>query len=183
MKKSFVDTFVIWFSSIGLALLIGILVNIPMKFIFPNVDNSLLDGIYSVLIALIIMFCLSFALGYKNKKFEIKKIILSLALVFGFVFLLTVILDVAVYITGPTDHFATYIFEKSNPDLYWSKEAIRPAVRWRYGITLFSGAYLLIYSPLIILAQYLGAKKHKKDFDKLKPKQSKFSSLVSRFLD
>ncbi len=173
MKKSFIFVSETYFFSIGIGLLISIVIGLPLKLIFTKVNNSLLNFIVDFIVAIICMFIFGFKFGYKSRIFKIKNTLLALLIVFGIIIVFGVVIGSAVYVTGPTDVFATYFFEKTNPDLFYSKEALRDALDWRYSMLFSIIAYIFVYSPIIILAEYLGVKKHIKDFDKLKAQKNK----------
>ncbi len=172
MKKAIINNAGIYFYSIIGGLLFSLIVNYPIRLIFTELNDvgTLVGGISDLIGSLGFMFVLGFKSGYKRRILDLKKIILSLLIVLGVVVAFGVIVGNAVYVTGPTDFLATYFFEKTNPDLYHSKEALRYATDWRYSMLFSITAFVLIYSPLIIFAQCLGVKKHIKDFDKLKNK-------------
>lgn len=104
-------------------------------------------------------FVLFFKDGNRNKRFKAKELLLSLLILFGSLLIVTYILKPAVYVSGPTNFLARYVLLKVNPGLVDGMAMLK-----RYIMELMVLAFVFVYSPIILLAEYLGAKKHKKEF-------------------
>jgi len=141
---------------IGLgAVLIG---NLPVRFIGmnPNVGAFII----SLIVTSVVLYMRGLRRGYNGNSrtytFDLKKAIKLVALCFAVQLVLSILIGPTVYIAGPTAWIATYI---KNP--HTVTVAYRPAFYdWLFMI-LADG---LIYGPLLIYGEYIGAKKHAEDF-------------------
>ncbi len=165
--KTFENVFVYYFASLGISLLIGIILNIPLKLLF-DIDKNILNFIPSILCVSISLFVLFFKNGYSDKKFQTKNFLFSLILLLVLIIILTMLIGHAIYISGPTNYIADFIFKKLNPDLYYTPIELRTITLNRYKTIAMISAFVFIYSPIMLLGEYLGTKKHKRDFKKIK---------------
>ena len=154
--KTFERVFVYYFASVGLSLLANLLLNIPLKFIFENYSSliSFIVGITSMLISLFVLFYLD---GYKTKKLELKFFLSSLAVILLLLIAVLFVIGHAVYIAGPTEFL----------DEYFPKVIFQSPINSKVTVNLGSaslmlGAFVVLYTPIVLLAEYLGAKQQNK---------------------
>ena len=151
--KTFERLFVIYFSSMLVSVLIGVLLNIPLKLIIKNY-NELTSFIVGIISAIITMAILSFIDGSRVKKYEFKYLILSSAILLVLLIIITSIIGRAVYISGPTNYLAHYIVDMVEKSLISEKILLN-----RCCLVLMIIAYIFLYTPIILIAEYLGVKK------------------------
>ena len=156
--KKFGQVIVFYFASMLISLFTSIVLNIPLKFLIPNYNNltNFIVGILSLCIAL---FSIFFHEGYKTKKFELKPLLIALGLLLCFVTLVSTIIGHAVYISGPTVYLADYILHLKEP-----MKIFDPIIVNRFCLYLFLLAFVLIYAPIMITANYLGMKFKKRKY-------------------
>lgn len=147
-----------YFGSIMIGLAATIVLSFPVK-LCTDVDSKLLHFVLMLAAVMVSLAILFFKDGYHNKRFKRKELLLSLPILFALLLIVIRIIGPAIYISGPTDSLARYILLKVNPGLINGKAMLK-----QYAMDLMTLAFVLVYSPIILLAEYLGAKKHKKDF-------------------
>ncbi len=151
--KTFERIFVYYFASMGASVLIGVLFNVPMKLLLGNKFNDFTSFIVGIISLLISMFVLFFIDGYRTKKFELKRILLSELILLSLLTVVVYFIGRAIYISGPTDYLAWHILKKVNPTLINGKAMLN-----KYCLVLMISAYVVLYAPLMLIAEYLGYK-------------------------
>ena len=160
MKKflnTFERIFVYYFASMGISLLAIILLNIPMKFLLGDNYSDLTEffiSVFSFVISLFSLFCID---GYRTKKLELKLFALSQLVLLVLLIVVIYFIGRAVYISGPTDNLARYILYEVNPTLINGKVMLN-----KYCLVLMICAYVFLYAPLMLIAEYIGVKIRKK---------------------
>ena len=149
---TFQNVFAYYFASIGISLLVEVLLNIPLKLIFTNFNDfsCFLISFIAFLASVIVLF---YRYGYKYKKFEFKLFIFSLLLLLFLIVALIYIIGHAVYISGPTVYLTLHLFNADGL-LINKVETLH-----QFCTLLTVGAYVLLYSALMMLFYYLGVKK------------------------
>lgn len=160
--KKFEIYFVNFFSSFGIALLVGVICSIPIRFI-RTLNSDIGNFSLSIIATVISLFILSYKEGYRRREFQLKLIFISILCLFCLQIILVLIIGHAVYISGPTVHLAYYILYRINPELINGK-----AMLSNINTDLMISAFFVIYSPTMILGEYIGVRKHRKDFTKQK---------------
>lgn len=158
--KHFETHFVIFFASLAFGLLVSVLCNIPLKFI-DGINVNIGNFVTGISGTIFILFILSFKEGYHFKEFKFKITFLSILSLFVLQFILAAILGHAVYISGSTVYLARYVLYLVNPELINGKEMLD-----NYRLLFMLLADFVVYLPIISFGEFLGAKKHKKDFSK-----------------
>ena len=161
--KSFERLFVYYFASMGISLLAIILLNIPMKFLLGDNYSDLTEFFISALSLVISLFILFYRDGFQNKKFDLKLFLFSELMLLVLLIVVIHFIGRAVYISGPTDCLARYILYKVNPTLINGKVMLN-----QYYMVLMICAYVFLYAPLILIAEYIGVKIRNKQFSKYK---------------
>jgi len=151
--KTFERVFVYYFASMGASVLIGVLLNVPMKLFLGNKFNDFTSFIVGIISLLISMFVLFYIDGYRTKKFELKRFLISELILLSLLIVVIYIIGRAIYISGPTDYLAWHILDKVNPTLINGKAMLN-----KYCLVLMISAYVVLYAPLILIAEYLGCK-------------------------
>ena len=155
--KNFLKTleriFVYYFASVGISLLINIVLSIPLKFIIKS-NMSFVSFIVGTLSMLLSLFILFYRDGYKTKKLELKYFLPSLAVILLLLVAALLIIGHAIYIAGPTELL----------DEYFPKMLIQSPLNPKVAVNLNSAAlmisaFLLLYTPTILLAEKIGTKK------------------------
>lgn len=156
--KKFGQVIVFYFASMLISLFTSIVLNIPLKFLIPNYNNltNFIVGILSLCIAL---FSIFFYEGYKTKKFELKSLLISLGFLLCVVTIVSTLIGHAVYISGPTVYLADYILHLKEP-----MKIFDPIIVNRCCLYLMLLAFILVYAPLMLIANYLGIKFKKRKF-------------------
>ena len=161
--KTFERVFVYYFASMGISLLVSILLNNPMKLLLGDKFNDLTEFFISrfpLMISMFVLFCID---GYRTKKFELKLFALSELVLLVLLIVVIYFIGLAVYISGPTDYLGRYILYKVNPNLINGKVMLN-----QYCMVLMICAYVFLYAPLILIAEYIGVKIRNKQFSKYK---------------
>ena len=156
--KKFGQVLIYYFASMIITQIIAIILNIPLKFIIPNFNN-LSNFIIDLLGLSTTLFVIFFNDGYSDKKFELKPLLIALGLLLCFVTLVSTIIGHAVYISGPTVYLANYILHLKEP-----MKIFDPIIVNRFCLYLFLLAFVLIYAPIMITANYLGMKFKKRKY-------------------
>ena len=151
--KTFERIFVYYFASMGISLLASILLDIPMKFLLGDNYTDLTEFFISELSFVISLFVLFFMDGFHHKKIQLKAFMLSELILLILLIVVICLIGRAVYISGPTDHLARYILYQVNPYLINGKVMLN-----RYCMVLMICAYVALYAPLMLIAEYIGAK-------------------------
>ena len=107
-----------------------------------------------------VLFCID---GYRTKKLELKLFALSELVLLVLLIVVIYFIGRAVYISGPTDYLGRYILYKVNPNLINGKVMLN-----QYCMVLMICAYVFLYAPLILIAEYIGVKIRNKQFSKYK---------------
>ena len=151
--KTFERLFVYYFSSMGIALLFEVLLNLPLKFLLGKNFNNLTSffiGMTSLMIALLLLF---YKDGFRHKKFQLTLLLLLIIVIY--------FIGRAVYISGPTDYLARYILYLTNPSMINGKIMLN-----QYCMILMICAYAFLYAPIILIAEYIGVKRSHNQFKK-----------------
>lgn len=157
--KGFGDYFVDFFMSVIVGLGIVILLNIPMKFMrVINIDLGAF--IVHFLSMCIVLYIRSYRRGYhtntRTYTFAPKKAALFVSIVFAIQIALTLLIGGhGVYISGPTFWLASYILPAADRAITDGRSMIAC-----YDWLLMILADILIYAPIMIIGEYLGAKKN-----------------------
>lgn len=156
--KEYEIYFVILIVSIAIGNLIDIITRIPIGLILGE-TSDLWGFIIGNIGTIIAMFVLSFKKGYRCRKLEYKKMLLNT--IFLLVLQLVVALTIGhtVYISGPSVFLATVVSGITD---------FRSEILNMYETFFMVVIFLFNYAPAIILGQYFGFKKRKKDFPKNK---------------
>ncbi len=106
---------------------------------------------------LISLFVLFYIDGHKSKKFDFKYFLPSLALILLLLVAALFIIGHAVYIAGPTEFL----------DEYFPKTLIQSPINPKVAVNLTSAAlmisaFLLLYTPTILLAEKIGVENRNK---------------------
>ena len=154
--KTFERTFVYYFASVGISLLANILLSIPLKFIIKS-NMSLASFIVGTLSMLLSLFILFYRDGFKTKKLELKYFLPSLAVILLLLVAILLLIGHAVYIAGPTEFL----------DEYFPKMLIQSPINPKVAVNLTSAAlmiaaFLLLYTPTILISEKFGIKKRNK---------------------
>jgi hypothetical protein len=163
LLKTFERVFVYYFAAMGLSLLISVLLNIPIKILMGDKFSSLTSFYISILpliLSLFVLFCVD---GYKTKQFEFKLFLFSEIILLILLAVVVYFIGRAVYISGPTDYLARHIIYKVNHTVINGKALLN---NYCMGLMIF--AYLLLYSPLMLIAEYTGTRIRDKSFAKYK---------------
>ena len=150
--KKFGQVLIFYFASMLISLFASIVLNIPLKFLITNYNN-LTNFIVGVLSLCIALFSIFFYEGYKTKKFVLKSLLISLGLLLCFVVIISTLIGHAVYISGPTVYLADYIIRVKAP-----AHALDLLVLYRYSLIFMLLAFIFIYAPIMLIANYLGVK-------------------------
>lgn len=154
--KTFERVFVYYFASVGISLLANIALSLPLRFIFQN-HISLTSFIVGMLSMLVSLFILFYRDGHKTKQLELRYFLPSLAIVLLILVAVLLIIGHAVYIAGPTEFLDEYF-----PAIL-IQSPINPKVAVNLSsVALMILAFLLLYTPTIILAEHFGVKKANK---------------------
>ena len=151
---------IILISSYGMGLLISVLLSIPFGLVIGH--SSDLANFFSGIIATVVtIFILSCRDGYHTHKFKFSKLLLSVILAFLTQCLLVFIIGHAVWFSGPTVYLASYLLDTTKSSVINLKETLE-IYRW----ILMLIAFVFVYAPLMFLGEYVGTKKHQRDFNK-----------------
>lgn len=156
MKKLFkgVDqVFAHHFISMGIFLLFFILLDFPIKMLFGS-KGELTDLIIGIVTVCASLFVLCYRDGYHSTKLELKPFIRSVGLFLVLLIVITCLVGLigpAIYVSGPTNLLADYVVDQAG--LYFEER--KTALFW-YCPLFMTGAYLLLYAPLMVLGKYLG---------------------------
>jgi len=115
------------------------------------------------LIFIVALFIFFYKLGYKEKQLKIKSFSLSLVLLLTLLLLFAFFIGHAIYVSGATVYLGDYLFKKFQPELY----GLNIQTRNLYQIASLFSTYCFVYTPIMIIAKYLGIKKHKRDYSKI----------------
>lgn len=151
--KTFERVFVYYFASMGASVLIGVLLNVPMKLLLGNKFDDFASFLIGIISLLISMFVLFFIDGYRTKRFELKRFLISELMLLSLLIVVIYFIGRAIYISGPTDYLAWHILKKVNPTLINGK-----AILNKYCLVLMISAYVVLYAPLMLIAEFLGCK-------------------------
>jgi len=159
--KEFSYYFVDFFISVLVGLGLVILLNIPMRFL-RALNLELCEFIIHFLGMCIALYVRCYGRGYNTNKytqtFQIRKVILFVALVFAVQVLIVLVLGVkngghAVYVAGPSRHLAGYILS-----IYKATDLPQYVIYVRLNWLFMIGLDFLVYAPIMIIGEYLGTK-------------------------
>lgn len=159
LLREFVPYFINFYAAVGMGLLATFACTIPLRFL-KVIDDSLGSFITGIIPMMIILYMRSWRKGYRANSatytFDFRKVCLFTATTFGVQILLAVLIAPTVYIAGPVAWLSDYF---TSPML---TEGV-------YGVAvhdwlLMLAADVLLNAPAMIVGEYLGAKKHHKDF-------------------
>ena len=151
--KGFDHVFAYYFMSMGISLLAGIVLNLPIKMVFGAYTDltAFLIGFICVCVSL---FLLWYRDGYHATHLDIKPLLRSAAVLLALLIIITLCIGHAIYISGPTDYLADCILYKVNPHLINGKAMYSRLCLW-----LMIGVFVCIYTPLMVLGKYCGHKR------------------------
>lgn len=156
--KTYESCFVIFFSSIGIGAIVSVLMSLPIALIIDH-NSSLSNFISGMCATIITLFLLSYREGYRSKKINFIELLLIQLIVLVTQIIIVFIFGHAIYFSGPTVFLSRFILNVFHQGTINAK-AILENYRW----TFMLAAYIFLYTPIIIFGEYLGSKKHKKDF-------------------
>ena len=157
--RRFVPYFINFYAGIGMGLLVTCALIIPIRFL-KIIDDGLGSFITGIIPMLIMLYTRSWQKGYHANSatytFDFQKVCLSVVMTFGVQILLALLLAPTVYISGPPAWLSDYF---TSPML----------TEGEYGIALHDWLLMLaadvfLYAPVMVIGEYLGAKKHNNDF-------------------
>ena len=132
-----------------------------MKLLLGQNFNNLTSffiGMTSLMIALLLLF---YKDGFRHKKFQLKLFLLSELTLLLLLIIVIYFIGRAVYISGPTDYLARYILYLTNPSMINGKIMLN-----QYCMILMICAYVFLYAPIILIAEYMGVKRSHNQFKK-----------------
>lgn len=170
--KEFEKVFANYFYAIGISfgfsliysLIFTMLRATTLRVTIDKYDANFIHFTAHFLIFVISLFVFFYKLGYKERKLKIKSFSASLTLLLILLLLFAVFVGHAVYVSGATVYLGDYLFKKLQPKLYFRPINLRTETRNLYQIATLITAYAFVYTPIMIIARYLGIKKHKKDY-------------------
>ena len=186
-KRQYASCFVTLFASFLIGLAVRTIFNWPIAAILSdnsmlkNNIMSLIDGIIGVIVTSISLFILSFSNGYYHNKFQLKQLLLAVLTTFFTQVILAIVLGHSVWFSGPTGFLATYVSRNIHSDMVGMIGFRRYLENYRWLFMTLS--FWFAYAPLIITGKYLGAKKSKRDFAKVKGERAKQKSFDEHPLD
>ena len=159
--KNFERIFVNYFASMGISLLFTVITNIPLKLVMGESYNELTYFLLSEISLIIAIFVLFFIDGYRARKIEVKPFIIGQLMQLILVFVFTLFIGPAIYVSGPTNILAREI-----AFCYDLAPMATKIMYNRYSLFLAIVTFIIIYAPIMILAERLGVKKRSKMFQK-----------------
>ena len=160
LLREFAPYFINFYAGIGMGLLVTVACTIPLRFL-KIIDDGLGSFITGIISMLIMLYIRSWQKGYHGNsatyQFDFKKVCLLVATTFGAQILLALIIAPTVYISGPVAWLSDYFI---SPML----------TEGEYGIALHDWLLMLaadvfLYGPVMVIGEYLGAKRHDQDFN------------------
>lgn len=164
--KEFGYYFVNFFMSVIIGFGFTLLLDLPMKFI-RAIPIDLGHFIVHFLGMCIALYIRSYQRGYhqntRTYSFRFKKALLLVATIFAAQILIVSILGIkngghAVYIAGPSRWLAEYILYLRHPDPS-EQYAMYCLLNWLFMLLLD----IFVYAPIMLLGEYLGAKRNSKE--------------------
>ena len=159
IKQQWVSCFGILYLSFAVGLVVELIINLPLGLIVGH-TGSLLQDILCAAAVLIALFVLSYRDGRQNYQFKLGRLLIALLLTLVTQVVLVTVFGHAVWFSGPTVSFAFRALDIYNPISVPSKTVLE---MYKWGFML--AAFVIVYTPLMILGEYLGARKHKKEFN------------------
>ncbi|MBQ9861630.1 MAG: hypothetical protein IJO75_05155 [Clostridia bacterium] len=159
--KSIDQVFAYYFISMGISLLVGILLDFPIKMLFHS-KGVLTEFIIGIISACASLFVLCYRAGYHSTKLELKPFIRSVGLFLVLLIVITCLVGLigpAIYISGPTNTLAHYIVDQAGLYLMDRKVAL-----YCYCPLFMTIAYVFLYAPFMILGKHLGFKRKQSVF-------------------
>ena len=150
------------YASFGIGLLVDLIINIPLGLAI-GYTNSLLENLIYFGATWLALFVLSYRDGRQNYQFKLGRLSLCLFLTLATQVVLVLIIGHAIYLSGPAIVFDDYALNVFNP-ISVRSYVVSETYKW---ILMFA-ADLLVYVPTMILGEYLGARKHNKEFENYK---------------
>ena len=174
--KEFEKVFANYFYAVGISfgfsliysLLFTVIRATTLRAAIDKYDANFIHFTVQFLIFIVALFIFFYKLGYKERKFKIKSFSASLALLMILLLLFAVFVGHAVYVSGATVYLGDFLFKKYQPGLYYRPVDLRTQTRNLYQITSLVCSYIFVYTPLMLIAKYLGIKKHRNDYTKPK---------------
>ncbi|MBQ6687472.1 MAG: hypothetical protein IJN03_03000 [Bacilli bacterium] len=152
--KEYESYFSIFMISMGVGIFVDIITNIPIALMI-GYNSRLVGFIIENIAATVTMFILNFKKGYRCRKFELKKILLNIFFLLILQVIAALTIGHSIYFSGPSFYLAEFV---ANTTSSFKKLQM---YRWLFMVVIF----LFNYAPTIIFGQYLGLKKHNKDFN------------------
>ena len=159
--KNFERIFVNYFASMGISLLFVIITNIPLKLVMSESYNESTYFLVSEISLIIAIFILFFIDGYRARKIDVKPFIIGQIMQLILVSVFTLFIGPAIYVSGPTNILAREI-----AFCYDLAPMATKIIYNRYSLLLAIVTFIIIYAPIMILAERLGVKKRSKMFQK-----------------
>lgn len=150
------------YASFGIGLLVDLIIKIPLGLVM-GYTNSLLDNLIYFGATWLALFVLSYRDGRQNYQFKLGRLSLCLLLTLATQVVLVYIIGHAIYLSGPAIVFDDYAVSVYNP-VDVRTYVVSEVYKW----ILMLAADLLVYVPTMILGEYLGARKHDKEFENYK---------------
>lgn len=166
--KTFERIGVYYVFSIIIGFIFSLILDIPVKFLLRG-SSDVATLITDSVTTLTVMIFVFFSDGYHYKKFEPKKIIISLCIVLVLMELFTASVSAASFITGPTTWITNIIFSTD-----FAKQSI---ATYLCNMLFLALAFVFVYSPIILLFEYLGVKSRKKDSEEFLREQREHPAI------
>ncbi len=168
--KTFERILLYYFAAMGVSLCATIVFDVPIKFVLNGADLHLALFIIGSFASIATMLLLSYFEGRRSGNLEPKYFCSALAALLAILIIVIAILGHVIYISGPTDHLARFVLYKTNPGLTNGKSMLN-----LYSLWFMVGAYLLLYSPTMLVGRLWGNKNRQKFFSRLKTKKDERS--------
>lgn len=174
LKRQYGLCFFTLFTSFLIGLAVSVILNMPIGFILTessiisdssmSIDSirTIADGCSGIIGTLITIFVMSYTQAYFKNRFVFKEILLAVALTFITQVIINLILGHSVWFSGPTVHFARYVFEAKHFDIMGTMGAKKVLGNYQWLFMVI--AFWFLYAPVMVFGKYLGTKKSKKDF-------------------
>ena len=114
IKQQWVSCFGILYLSFGIGIAVDLIINIPWGLIMGQTGTLLHDALY-FLSTVIAAFVLSYRDGRQNYQFKLGRLLIALLLTLATQVALVVIIDHAIYFSGPAIVFSHNLLEMYNP--------------------------------------------------------------------
>lgn len=187
IKRQYASCFIILFASFLIGLAVRTILCMPLIAILTEVlmlnkgTATFIDSVTGFAVALVTIFILSFNDGYHKNKFVFKQLLLAIVLTFIMQVVINLILGPSVWFSGPTVFISDYVFKHTHFEILGTMGAKQISKNYDWLFMMLS--FWFAYAPLIITGKYLGAKKSKRDFAKVKGERKKQKSFDEHPLD